>query len=208
MSLVIKNILDWIRNHNKTNVSLSDENFRPCYGVTRQERKMIMEDENMKDMFEKVKKTCQDTVEEYGENASYFKEGATEQEIIEWETKTGVKMPESYREWLLITKECRICGSTASFYFPDVEQPSFVPEDYIVIGEVVGDGELVCFSKTSKKFEDYFEGNMTEEYSDFREVLDEAIRFAKGEGCVLSKESEELLLKMSQAAEERERENR
>ncbi len=47
----------------------------------------------------------------------------------------------------MFEKVKQTCRDTAAFFFPRVEQPSFVPEDYIVIGAVVGDGELVCFSK-------------------------------------------------------------
>lgn len=151
--------------------------------------------EKIRDMYEKVRKVCKDSVSEYGENSSYFKEGATEQEILKWENETGVEIPESYREWLKLTKECEICDNVASFYFPDVEQPSFLPDDFIVIGNVVGDGEVVCFSQESKTFVNYFEGRVTEQHDDFRGVLEEVITSATGKRR-LSNESMENLRKL------------
>lgn len=48
---------------------------------------------------------------------------------------------------------------------------SFVPEDYVVIGEVIGDGEVVCFSKINGEFVNYFEGNKKNERKNFGELL-------------------------------------
>lgn len=89
--------------------------------------------EEIKTKFEEIKKLCEDSIPEYGENSSYFGIGATEEEILSWETQTGVKMPETYREWLKLTKSCRILNNVASFYLPEIEQPTFLPEDYIMI---------------------------------------------------------------------------
>lgn len=45
-----------------------------------------------------------------------------------------------------------------------------IPNNYIVIGELIGDGELLCFSKTTGKIIRYNHGK-TIEYQDFKEIL-------------------------------------
>lgn len=137
--------------------------------------------ENVKKEFDEIVKLCEEAIPEYGDEASYFKEPATEEEINNWEKTTGVKIPESYREWLKLTSSCRICGTTATYFFPEINQPQFIPEDYIVIGDVVGDGEVLCFSKEEGNFITYFEGEVDEEYEDFLDVLRETKRMIKGE---------------------------
>ena len=72
--------------------------------------------EEVKAKFEEIKKLCKESVEEYGENSFYFKDGASESEIISWEKQTGIMIPETYREWLKLTKECMIRDNVASFF--------------------------------------------------------------------------------------------
>ena len=160
--------------------------------------------EEIRTKFEEIKKLCEDAIPEYGEKSSYFREGATEEEIISWETQTGVKMPETYREWLKLTKDCMIRDNVASFYFPEVKQPSFLPKDYIMIGNVVGDGEVVCFTKVEKKFITFFEGKVNDEYNDFKDVLkSEVIRVLKGKLSVTMEEKELMLAKLKTIREKR-----
>ena len=135
----------------------------------------------MKEIFDEIVKICEEKIPEYGERGSYFREPATEEEILEWENLTNIHIPETFREWLKLTACCQICGTTASYYFPEDEQPEYIPEDYVEIGEEVGDGEFVCFSKSKGNFITYFEGKVNREYKDFIEVLKETKRRAKGE---------------------------
>lgn len=164
--------------------------------------------EEVKAKFEEIKKLCKESVEEYGENSFYFKDGTSESEIISWEKQTGIMIPETYREWLKLTKECMIRDNVASFYFPEIEQPSFLPEGYVMIGNVVGDGEVVCFSKKDNGFTNYFEGNITERHEDFIGVLNEIIRMISGEGNEISKESAALFMQFMKNAEEREKDGK
>ena len=129
----------------------------------------------IKEKFEEIKSLCKESIDEYGEKNTYFREGASENEIVSWEKETGVKIPETYREWLKLTRECMIQDNVASFFFPSIEQPSFLPEGYIMIGTVVGDGEVVCFCKNSGNFISYFEGKINDKYDDFSDVLSEII---------------------------------
>lgn len=41
----------------------------------------------------------------------------------------------------------------------------------MLIGYVVGDGEVLCFSKSTGKYFTYFEGKVNEEYDEFIKIL-------------------------------------
>ncbi len=125
----------------------------------------------MKKEFDEIVKLCEEKVEEYGERASYFMEPATEEEILKWEKENDVNIPEDYKEWLRLTKTCQMCQTVASFIFPNDKQPEFLPNEYVLIGYVVGDGEVLCFSKDTGKYVTYFEGKVNEQYDDFKKVL-------------------------------------
>lgn len=52
----------------------------------------------------------------------------------------------------------------------------YVPDDLVVIGSVIGDGEVVCFSKETGHFVRFFEGKRRREREDFKGVLNDIIR--------------------------------
>ena len=137
--------------------------------------------DTLKKEFDEIVKLCEEKVEEYGEGASYFMEPATEEELLEWEGETGIQIPEDYREWLKLTGNCQMCSNIASLVFPELDQPDFIPEDYVLIGYVVGDGEVLCFSKTSGKYIRFFEGKVNREYNDIIEFLKNIKSNIKGE---------------------------
>ena len=168
-----------------------------------------LEENYMKKEFDEIVKLCEEKIQEYGDHASYFMEPATEEEILEWENATNTRIPETYREWLKLTKSCQICQTTASYFFPKVEQPKYIPEDYVVIGYVVGDGEVMCFSKSKGNFITYFEGKVNEEYKDFIEVLEETKRMASGIALKLSLTEEKIqaMIARSEARKKKRGEN-
>lgn len=130
----------------------------------------------MKKEFDEIVKLCEEKVEEYGERASYFMEPATEEEILDWENKTGIKIPEDYKEWLKLTANCQMCSTIASLVFPELVQPDYIPEDYVLIGHVIGDGDVLCFSKETGAYIRYFEGRISREYSSFMDFLNNVKR--------------------------------
>lgn len=144
----------------------------------------IPENNSLKNEIEEIVELCEKAVPEYGEKASYFGTGASEQEMEEWETKNGVKIPESYREWLRFSANCQIRQTLASFCAPGYFNSEIVPQDLVVIGHLIGDGEVLCFSKASGNFVRYFEGKVEEEFEDFREMLNEIIRMLRGRRSV------------------------
>lgn len=72
-----------------------------------------------------------------------------EKEIIAWENDHNIKIPESIKDWLRFSGYSAICSELA--IIRDVKGfvigCEFVPEDMVIIGEVIGDGQFIGFSK-------------------------------------------------------------
>ena len=94
----------------------------------------IAENNTLKKEIKEILKLCDEAKAEYGEKASYFNEGASESEIEAWESKNGIKIPESYKDWLKFSADCQIRDTLASFFFPRLV--NIVPEDLVLIGNL------------------------------------------------------------------------
>lgn len=136
----------------------------------------VPENNSLKAEIEELLKWCKEAEAEYGENSSYFEEPVSEQEMTDWEEENGVKIPESYKEWLRFTGKCRIVSNTATFWGPEKFHSDIVPKNLIIIGEIIGDGEVVCFSKETGEFVRFFEGKENGIYQDFKGLLNEIMR--------------------------------
>lgn len=115
---------------------------------------------------------CEELEAEYGKDASWFSEPVSETEIAKWECENKIIIPESYKEWLMFSGDSQILNNTARFFGLKIigTYGDYVPNDYVVIGELVGDGELLCFSKTTNKIVRYNHGK-SKEYQNFKEIL-------------------------------------
>ena len=156
----------------------------------------IPENNSLKVEIEKLLNACQEAEKEYGENSSYFNDPVSEEEMTEWEEANEVKIPESYKEWLRFTGKCRIVSNTATFWGPKEFHSEYVPEDLVVIGEMVGDGEVVCFSKETQEFFEFFEGQKNCAYDDFIGILNEILRTLKNEPAVSPERILEILAQL------------
>jgi AAA+ ATPase superfamily predicted ATPase len=130
---------------------------------------------------DELQELCQ-RMEDMKINESRFDPPATEEEILGWESNYGITIPESYKEWLRFSNGAQIFGFTAQFYSIKgiVVEEKYLPEDLVMIGDMIGDGELICFSKETGKIFSLFEGKR-EDYGSFKEVLIEVIRIGKGQ---------------------------
>jgi len=144
----------------------------------------------------KLTALCKKKIAEYGENSSWFKPPMIENDIQKWETENNIKLPTTYREWLLFSEESQIRNNLAHFYrlYDFKYNMIAVSPDFVVIGEIFGDGELICFSKTKKSFFIYDHGDL-EEKEDFRYILKEIIRIMD-EKSALSPKMQDLLMQM------------
>ena len=110
----------------------------------------VPENNSFKKEIEEIVKLCEEAIPEYGEKASFFNEGASEEEMKQWEENNEIRIPESYKEWLRFSVDCQIRQNLAGFYFPRFS--GIVPSDLVIIGWLIGDGELLCFSKENGNF--------------------------------------------------------
>jgi hypothetical protein len=68
---------------------------------------------------EEIVKLCEKAIPEYGEKASFFNAGASEEEMKQWEENNQIRIPESYKEWLRFCADCQIRQNLAGFISRD-----------------------------------------------------------------------------------------
>ena len=101
--------------------------------------------------------------------------------INEWEKQCNLVLPESYIDWLVFSNGSVLRGTLAEIYSLDniIINPDLYPEDYVIIGSLAGDGELICFSKkTGEIFTD--DHDDITNYDSFNELLEDIINDIKG----------------------------
>lgn len=136
----------------------------------------IPENNELKDVIFELLEYC-DVKEADGElGKTVFSSPVSEEEIKKWENENGITIPESYKQWLRFSGDCTIDSFVASFYSPKNFRTEYVPDDLVIIGEQIGDGEVVCFSKETGQIVSYFEGSINYEYGTFNKTLKEVIR--------------------------------
>ena len=135
----------------------------------------VPENNSLKKEIEELLHWC-NVAEEKNEKSSSFDVPVSEKELVEWEEKNGVKIPETFKEWLRFSRKCNIANGVANFWGPDEFNSDYVPDDLVVIGEMIGDGERVCFSKITGNFIRFFENDDMEEYDDFGSLLNKIMR--------------------------------
>lgn len=136
----------------------------------------VSESNSLKAVIEELLEWCEKKEKEGELGRTFFNEPITESKMEKWEAENGVKIPESYKDWLRFSEKCQIDGTTATFWGSDEFNSEYVPDDLVVIGEMVGDGEVICFSKESRKFVEYYEGNIENYYENFDGILNEILR--------------------------------
>lgn len=97
-----------------------------------------------------------------------FFKPVTEEVLFRWESDNGIKIPETYKEWLLFSNGAVIRDQLAHFYGIEefeVNNPNY-PEDCVMIGDLIGDGERLAFSKVTGKILRINHGRVRE-YDDF-----------------------------------------
>lgn len=125
---------------------------------------------------EKIKELVEIAIDLEEETYFEFSNSTTNDKINEWQEKNEVILPESYKEWLLFSNGSIIDSTRAEFYGLDrikIYSQSF-PSDYVIIGSLVGDGEVLCFSKNDLKIFSDFHGKI-KKYDNFDNVLMELV---------------------------------
>lgn len=116
---------------------------------------------------------CDSLKDEY--NSEFF-EPVDESKIQEWEKENNIVIPEGYKAWLRFSDGAVIKGMLAYFYGIkgfEVNNPDY-PEDCVIIGDLMGDGERLGFSKTTGKILRINHGRIRE-YDDFADFLNRMV---------------------------------
>lgn len=106
------------------------------------------------------------------EYESRFFEPVDENVMRQWENENKIMIPELYKEWLRFSNGAVIRGVLAHFYGVEgfeVNNPNY-PEDCVMIGDLIGDGERLAFSKITGKILRINHGRCRE-YNDFVSFL-------------------------------------
>ncbi len=150
----------------------------------------------------KIVELCQKLEHEYLNVTAKFNEPISEEELAKWENDNGIMIPESCKDWLRFSNGSDILNGLMVIYSLSdfVIEWYDMPKDLVVIGNIIGDGEFICFSKGTKKIilEDH--GNL-EEYNCLNDIINRVIRIQ--ENCGLSSSSISVLEMMAKKAREK-----
>ena len=155
----------------------------------------IPEKNSLKEEIRSLLEWCEKKESEGELGRTFFDAPIEEDKMTKWEEKNGVKIPESYKEWLRFSEKCWIDGTTAAFWGPDEFHSEYVQEDLVVIGAVIGDGEVVCFSKETGEFVRLFESRRTG-YKSFDEIVSFICKTIDASPILSEEEYHELLEKI------------
>ena len=106
---------------------------------------------SLTDRIKTIINLCEELSDDMEEESSEFEGPIADEEIESWEKENGIKIPESYKDWLRFSKSSSIEMGTAIFYdhshfiTNNDEKALDVPDECVVIGELGGWGVSVCF---------------------------------------------------------------
>ncbi len=110
-----------------------------------------------------------------------FNPPASEEKLAMLEKELNTVLDEDYKNFLRFSDGAILCFNSAEFYDTDSvialdkqEKDDGLPEELIIIADVIGDGEVLCYSRKTHKFVSFFEGE-EDEYDSFLDFLDEVI---------------------------------
>lgn len=133
----------------------------------------IPENNNLKEEIEELLNICEELEEE---SETEFFDGINEVKMAEWEAVNGIKLPDTYKEWLRFSDGAIVLDTLARLY--SLEQVNIddneCSDDNVIIGEVIGDGTRLCFSKTTSEFIWYDHGKQRK-YADFKGILEKLL---------------------------------
>ena len=124
---------------------------------------------------------CEEKGPVYGYKNTKIGKPATEEEIAIWEKEQGISLSDSYKHFLKFSNGARFLGSSEMISGLQGLNPSdeYLGADYIYLGEMIGDGTMICMSKSNGRvyIEDHGE---YEDKGDFAEFLAYFVDFLEG----------------------------
>ncbi len=135
---------------------------------------MLIPENSLTEEIRELIKICEVIEAEEGFK-SKFEPAATEEEIAEWENKNGIKIPDSYKDWLRFSKNACILGCYPHFHMPELENlPYDFTDDMVEIGTLSGVGVGLGFSSVTGKFITADHGELFE-IDSFKEILQDLV---------------------------------
>ncbi len=129
----------------------------------------IPENNSLKEEIEELLTLCEELQDE---SESDFFNGIDEEKLDEWELMYKIELPDTYKDWLRFANGAIVLERLARLYC--LEQINVddneCSNDNVIIGEVIGDGTRLCFSKTSGEFIWYDHGKQRK-YKEFGDIL-------------------------------------
>ena len=82
-----------------------------------------------------------------------FLQPEDEEKIISWEKENSIIIPESVKDWLRFTRGAIIADDIARIGGINGLESGcdYVPDEMVIIGQIIGDGQLIVFSKETGK---------------------------------------------------------
>ena len=106
-----------------------------------------------------------------------FHHGASEDKLAAVEAHFGITLDDEHKDLLRFSDGVILCSNHAELYdmntlisVNDMGYEDSFPKGFIIIGETVGDGEVLCYSHSEHRFITLFEGEITE-FDSFSEWL-------------------------------------
>lgn len=141
---------------------------------------MEFENNYLKEEIEKILDLCYDAVATYGRGSCYFGDGMDEKVLSRWEADNNITIPYTYKEWLRFAGQCVLLFDLAVLVSPRINYEATGSSDLVLIGRIIGDEEILCFSKSRQSIVRVMNG-VQKEYKDFKVFLNQVvIRLIKG----------------------------
>ncbi len=108
-------------------------------------------------------------------------DSVSKEKIQEWESKNGISLPESYIHFLTFADGISLSGCNQELYSLEgiVLSDEHIEEDYMIIGNMIGDGTMICLSKSNGEVYIEDHGRYTKK-GDFHDFLKCWVDFARG----------------------------
>lgn len=123
---------------------------------------------------------CELEAPNWGYDNVIVSDPVSREKIQEWESKNGISLPESYINFLTFADGILLSGCHQELY--DLEgivlSDEYI-EDYMIIGNMIGDGTMICLSKSNGEVYIEDHGRYTKK-GDFHDFLKYWIDFARG----------------------------
>lgn len=138
-------------------------------------------DNPLKKTLLKIVNLCEEKGPVYGYKNTIIAKPATEDDITAWEMEHGVSLSDNYKHFLRFANGIQFFDSSEYISGLKGLNPTdeYLKADYIHMGEMIGDGTMICMSKTNGRVYVVDHGEY-EDKGDFAEFLEYYAEFIEG----------------------------